>query len=94
MVSTGRGRKGRPYRRWQQQVHDTYPNICYLCGRTILHGVYPPRHPQAPSVDHVVPLDRGGAELDLDNGRPAHYGCNSAKGNKVEFKRMPTSRTW
>lgn len=93
MVSTGRGRKGRPWREFQKLVHSTFPPICHLCGRTILHGLYHPRHRLAPSVDHLIPLDKGGAELDLENARPAHYGCNSAKGARLA-KPMPTSRRW
>lgn len=69
--------------------------MCYWCGRSIEHDVYPDRHPLSPSADHVIPLDKGGAELDVDNGRPMHYGCNSSKGARLPSEKpMPTSRRW
>lgn len=44
---------------------------CHLCGR-----------PGADSVDHIVPLQNGGAH-NLDNLRPAHRSCNSRAGNRA-----------
>lgn len=35
-------------------------------------------------VDHVVPFTRGGSS-DPSNLQPAHLGCNSRKGTKVEW---------
>jgi 5-methylcytosine-specific restriction endonuclease McrA len=94
MASASAGRRGRPWRRFQALVHSTYPPVCWLCGKAIAHGRYHPRHPLAPSVDHVVPLSRGGEPLDLDNARPAHYGCNASKGANPKITRMPTSQRW
>ena len=34
------------------------------------------------SVDHRVPLARGGLEFDRTNMQPAHFSCNSRKGAK------------
>ena len=95
MMPGGRFHKGRRWRTFQALVHATYPPVCYWCGRTIAHDVYPPRHRLAPSVDYRVPLALGGAELDIDNARPMHYGCNSSKGARPASARpMPTSRRW
>jgi 5-methylcytosine-specific restriction endonuclease McrA len=58
-------------------------DICWLCG-----------HPGANSVDHVVPLSKGGARLDPANLRPAHMICNSRRGNKQVGPVMRTSRRW
>lgn len=71
-----KGRKGRPYRRWREDIL-TRSTICWICG-----------HPGADSADHIVPLTRGGAPLDPDNGAPAHYHpcptcgrrCNQSRG--------------
>lgn len=41
---------------------------CWICGQL-----------GADTVDHVVPLSRGGTNS-LDNLRPAHRKCNSARG--------------
>lgn len=50
---------------------------CHLCGKRIGKS-YPPYHPRSASVDHVIPLSRGG-EHSMQNVRAAHFGCNSAK---------------
>lgn len=42
--------------------------VCHLCGE-----------PGADTLDHVVPLSRGGSN-GVGNLRPAHRGCNSRKG--------------
>lgn len=70
-------RKGRPYRRWRTAVL-ARSTICWICG-----------HDGADSADHLVPLARGGALLDPDNGAPAHHApcptcsrrCNTARGD-------------
>lgn len=41
-----------------------------------------PRHPQGPSLDHIVELWEGGAEEDPDNLQPAHLRCNVVKSNR------------
>lgn len=58
-------------------VLTTYGTQCHLCGGmiTVLNG----HTPDAFSIDHVVPLNAGGAALDLANCKPAHIACNSAK---------------
>lgn len=38
--------------------------------------------PMRPSVDHIIPLAKGGPH-DWDNVQVAHIICNSAKGDKV-----------
>lgn len=54
---------------------------CYLCGLPINPE---PKYPDAPSasVDHVIPLSRGGSGL-RENLRAAHLGCNVAKGDRL-----------
>lgn len=62
--------------------------ICWLCARecdwsncsrdgetVIVHGMYP-------SIDHVIPLAKGGNHT-WDNVRLAHHYCNSLKSDKV-----------
>lgn len=72
-----RGRGGRPYERLKKII---YPRvICWICGKPVDYTVHP-RHPQAPSVDHRMPLARGGHPTDPGNAELAHYGCNSARG--------------
>lgn len=51
--------------------------ICHLCGGKVdKHKAHP--HPQAPTLDHVIPLARGGLHV-RSNVRTAHFICNSVK---------------
>lgn len=40
------------------------------------------RHPLSPSLDHIVPLNRGGSHA-LDNVWTAHFACNAAKQDRT-----------
>lgn len=54
---------------------------CGLCGLPILQDfVYPDR--RALSVDHIVPLARGGTD-EFQNVQASHLGCNWSKGARV-----------
>ncbi len=53
--------------------------LCAICGQDVdvsLRG----RRPAAPSLDHVIPLSKGGPHV-LANAQLAHMGCNSRKGD-------------
>lgn len=54
---------------------------CQLCGTPVDFDA-PGRSRWAPSIDHIVPLSRGG-EHSYANVQLAHFGCNSRKGNRV-----------
>jgi len=51
---------------------------CRLCGELVDRTKQAP-HPRSPSVDHIVPLAKGGAHT-YANVQCAHFGCNSKKG--------------
>lgn len=54
---------------------------CALCGEAIdLSLVYP--DPFSRSVDHILPLSRGGAH-ELQNCQLAHLRCNQSKGARI-----------
>ncbi|WP_414820613.1 HNH endonuclease [Streptomyces anthocyanicus] len=53
---------------------------CQLCHEPIDQSIVWP-HPKSPSIDHVIPLSRGGAHA-LSNVQSAHLGCNSSKCDK------------
>lgn len=55
---------------------------CYLCGKDTpekLRGSY---HPDAPELDHVIPISKGGAHTTA-NTRCACRACNSAKSDRL-----------
>ncbi|MFD5033635.1 HNH endonuclease [Streptomyces sp. NPDC058405] len=92
----GNPRNGRPYRalcRWQRELG--LP--CWLCGHNIRYditGLLAGRHRDAFTLDHLIPLSRGGDLLDPANARSAHRRCNSARGNRVGPQPLKTSRRW
>lgn len=47
-----------------------YGTTCHICGQS-----------GADSADHVIPRSHGGPDT-LDNLRPAHRGCNTARSNQ------------
>lgn len=83
------------HRRWRnlrQQILNTHPPICHLCGKPI-DRTLPGTHPQGPTVDHIHPRNRGGNTWDPRNLKPAHLTCNSAKRDRTPHRRTQ-SRNW
>lgn len=56
--------------------------VCQICGRECLRGAST-QDPASPTLDHVIPLSRGGAH-NLNNVRLACWACNSKKRNKLD----------
>ena len=54
---------------------------CQLCGLPV-DATASPFDPASPTVDHVVPLSRGG-EHTLTNAQCSHLGCNAAKQDRL-----------
>lgn len=54
--------------------------ICGICGRKINRQLKTP-HPLSPSIDHIIPLSKGGNDNPL-NVQAAHLGCNLGKSAK------------
>ncbi|PWC04265.1 HNH endonuclease [Agromyces badenianii] len=68
-------------------------SICHLCKEPIEFGLRR-WHPRGPSMDHLRPRSKGGT-WDRWNLAPAHYGCNSARGNAdLEPPKPKRSRRW
>ena len=70
------------------EVYRIDNGVCWLCGKacdwddceTTSEGYFIAGN-NYPSIDHVVPLSKGGTHT-MDNVRLAHRGCNTRKGNK------------
>lgn len=69
--------------RWEIFERDNW--TCQICGIPLGQDLPPSEynHPHFPTVDHIVPLARGG-EHSYENTRAACKSCNSAKNNPVE----------
>ena len=58
-------------------------SFCAICGRPVDFDIKPP-DPMAPSIDHIVPIAKGGHPSDLANLQLAHLGCNRKKGTRIK----------
>lgn len=56
--------------------------ICEICGTPIDKTLKSP-HPLSPSVDHIIPVSKGGHPSALENLQLAHRVCNRAKADKL-----------
>lgn len=57
-------------------------NICALCGKPVDKSLKFP-NPEAPTVDHIIPVSRGGHPSAIDNLQLAHAMCNRLKADKL-----------
>ena len=58
-------------------------SVCAICGQPVDMSLRYP-HPMARSVDHIIPINRGGHPSDLSNLQLAHWTCNRAKADKLQ----------
>ncbi|MDJ0461567.1 HNH endonuclease [Streptomyces sp. H27-C3] len=85
-------RNGRPYRRLVAAVK-ALGHPCWICGHNIPASL-DARHRMSFTLDHLVPLSRGGSLLDPANARSAHRKCNSKRGNRLATAQSRASRRW
>lgn len=72
---------GKPVSTRLQRVYDRHRGTCALCGgRTFLTVAQ--GHPQKATIDHVIPLSRGGSNRQ-ENLQLACERCNNQKANRV-----------
>lgn len=57
-------------------------SVCGICGQPVDMTFKPP-HPLSPSVDHIIPVSKGGHPSDLSNLQLAHRWCNRQKSDKI-----------
>ena len=79
-------------------------SVCALCGRPVDFSLKFP-DPMSPTIDHIIPIAKGGHPSDIENLQLAHLACNrkkADKGVKVVFKTdetinnrvLPQSMDW
>ena len=52
--------------------------LCGICGKPVDRSLKYP-HPMSATVDHIIPINRGGHPSDIDNLQLAHFVCNRQK---------------
>lgn len=55
--------------------------VCQLCGTLVAEQMIVP-HPLSPTIDHVIPLSKGGLHS-KSNCQLAHFHCNSVKKDRL-----------
>ena len=56
--------------------------VCAICGKPVDFTLKYP-HPLSPTVDHIIPVSKGGHPTDMSNLQLAHRCCNRAKSDKL-----------
>ena len=56
--------------------------ICGICGQPVNKQLKFP-DPGAPTIDHIIPINRGGHPSAIENLQLAHAACNRQKGDKL-----------
>ena len=56
--------------------------VCGICGKPVDFSYRYP-HPLSPTVDHIIPVSKGGHPSDLANLQLAHRCCNREKSDKL-----------
>ena len=64
--------------------------VCGICGKPVDFSYRYP-HPLSPTVDHIIPVSKGGHPSDLDNLQLAHRCCNREKSDKLIDKTYKVS---
>lgn len=82
--------------------------ICGICGKPVDFSLKYPNK-MAATVDHIIPINKGGHKSDIDNLQLAHFICNRLKSDKLLFekqkkttinkqpeikKKLPLSENW
>ncbi|KRB45009.1 HNH endonuclease [Terrabacter sp. Root181] len=57
---------------------------CGVCGAEVDKALKWP-DPDSPSVDHIIPLAKGGDAMDTSGWQLAHLHCNRAKSDRLDY---------
>ncbi len=60
--------------------------VCALCGKPVDKSLRFP-NPLSPSVDHIIPIAKGGHPAALENLQLTHLKCNQTKATKLVYER-------
>lgn len=76
-----RGQHRANYERNRKRILATQ-NTCGICGHPVDFSLKSP-HPMSPTIDHIIPIAKGGHPSDIDNLQLAHWTCNRQKSDKI-----------
>ena len=57
-------------------------NICAICGKPVDKNLKY-GDPMAATIDHIIPVAKGGHPSDISNLQLAHWACNRQKSDKI-----------
>lgn len=77
----GAGQHRTTYERNKKKLFKTQ-TVCGICGRPVDFTAKFPA-PLSPTIDHIIPINRGGHPSDISNLQLAHFCCNRAKSDKL-----------
>lgn len=63
-------------------------SVCGICGKPVDKTLKYP-DPMSPTVDHIIPLNKNGDPVALENLQLAHRYCNRMKSDKLPTKPTP-----
>ena len=69
------------YEKARQQILKTQ-TVCGICGKPVDFSLKYP-HPLSPTVDHIIPVSKGGHPTDISNLQLAHRCCNREKSDRL-----------
>lgn len=76
-------------------------SVCAICGKPVDKSIKYP-DPMSPTVDHIIPVSKGGDPTALENLQLAHRYCNRQKSDKIlekkvlkdENRKLPLTEDW
>lgn len=66
-------------------------SVCAICGKPVDKSLKYP-DPWSATVDHIIPINKGGHPSDIDNMQLAHFRCNRLKSDKLVPSQAPVER--
>ena len=66
--------------------------LCAICGKRVDKKLKYP-HPMSATVDHIIPVSKGGHPSDLSNLQLAHFHCNRQKSDKLTEEKVENRET-
>src|SRR5690625_799747 len=85
-----RGAHRANYERNRKRIMATQ-NTCGICGHPVDFSLKTP-HPMSATVDHIIPIAKGGHPSDIENLQLAHWTCNRQKSDKIFKTNLETKQ--